>query len=156
MTDLPPPAVKFPPPLLYLGMILLGWLIDYLLNIPGVSLASGILNILGSAAILLGIAFNLSAFLHFRKQDENPIPWTGSEQMIASGIYRFTRNPMYLGMSLISLGIGILVGSYALIAAAIIATIIIDRLVIIPEETYLKARFGEGYLAYKTQVRRWI
>lgn len=156
MTELPPPAVRFPPPLLYLGLILLGWLIDYLLAVPRVSLAPGILSILGGGVILTGIAFNLFAIMHFKNQKENPIPWTGSEQMIASGIYRFTRNPMYLGMSLIALGIAMLVGSFAMIVAAIIATVIIDRFVIIPEETYLEARFGEGYSAYKNQVRRWI
>ena len=63
---------------------------------------------------------------------------------------------MYLGMSLIALGIAILAGSYAMVGSAILASIIIDRFVIIREEYYLEQRFGQSYRDYKGKVRRWI
>lgn len=156
MNDIPPPAVKFPPPLLYLAMILLGWLLDYLLALPAIGLAPVILTLAGGAALLAGIAVNLISFLRFRKEKENVIPWTESKKMIADGVYKITRNPMYLGMSLIALGIGVLAGSYAIVAAAMLATVIIDRLVILREEAYLEDCFGQNYLDYKQRVRRWI
>ena len=156
MPDLPPPAVKFPPPLLYLGMILLGWFLDYALQLPEMPLSDRLQYMLGALIVLLGIAVNIPAVLKFKANDENVIPWTGSETIIISGVYRFTRNPMYLGMSLISLGIAMLAGSYAMVGTALLASVIIDRLVIVREEYYLEKRFGQSYADYKRQVRRWI
>ena len=156
MPDLPPPAVKFPPPLLYLGMILLGWFLDYALQLPEIPLSDRLQYMLGALLVLLGIAVNIPAVLKFKANDENVIPWTGSETIIVSGVYRFTRNPMYLGMSLISLGIAIWAGSYAMVSTALLASVIIDRLVIVREEYYLEKRFGQSYADYKRQVRRWI
>lgn len=156
MPDLPPPAVKFPPPLLYLGMILLGWFLDYALQLPEMPLSDRLQYMLGALLVLLGIAVNIPAVLKFKANDENVIPWTGSETIIVSGVYRFTRNPMYLGMSLISLGIAIWAGSYAMVSTALLASVIIDRLVIVREEYYLEKRFGQSYADYKRQVRRWI
>lgn len=155
MSDLPPPAVKFPPPLLYLGMILLGWLLDYGLRLADIPLSDTLRYLSGGLIVALGIAINIPAVLTFRAKDENVIPWTGSETIIVSGVYRFTRNPMYLGMSLISLGIGLLTGSYAIVGTALLASVIIDRFVIVREEYYLEKRFGQSYLDYKGQVRRW-
>ena len=76
--------------------------------------------------------------------------------MIAEGIYKITRNPMYLGMTLIVVAIGLFFASYAIAVLGLFAAIIIDRLVIAREEAYLEARFGQSYADYKTQVRRWI
>ena len=156
MSDLPPPAVKFPPPLLYFGMILLGWLLHYVFALPEMPLAASLRAILGGLITMLGIATNIPAVLKFRASNENVIPWTGSETIIVSGVYRFTRNPMYLGMTLISLGVAVLAASYAILIAAILASIIIDRFVIRREEYYLEQRFGQSYTDYKRRVRRWI
>ena len=76
--------------------------------------------------------------------------------MIAEGIYKITRNPMYLGMTLIVGAIGLFFSSYAIVVLGLFAAIVIDRLVIAREEAYLEARFGQSYTDYKTQVRRWI
>lgn len=156
MSDIQSPAVRFPPPLLYLGMILLGWLLGYLLPLPTIALSPRLLKGVGGLFILIGIAINILGFLQFKKNKEDVIPWTGSEQMIAEGIYKITRNPMYVGMSAIALGIGIYFASYAMITTAVIASLIIDRFVIIREEAYLETRFGESYANYKKRVRRWI
>ena len=156
MNDIPPPAVKFPPPLLYLGAILFGWLLDYLLPIPAIALSVDISRLLGVIFLLAGIAVNIGGVMQFRIQKENLIPWTGSEKMIAEGIYKITRNPMYLGMTLIVVAIGLFFSSYAIVVLGLFAAIVIDRLVIAREEAYLEARFGQSYTDYKTQVRRWI
>ena len=74
MNDIPPPAVKFPPPLLYLGAILFGWLLDYLLPIPAIALSVDILRLLGVIFLLAGIAVNIGGVMQFKKQKENLIP----------------------------------------------------------------------------------
>lgn len=155
-TNMSAPAVKFPPPLLYLGAMLAGGLLDHFLPIPGIAVSSTILKPLGSILFLAGVVVNLAALMQFRRQKENPIPWTGSEQIIAEGIYKITRNPMYFGMTLIALGAGLFFASYAIVGLGLLASIIIDRLVILREEVYLEQRFGQSYADYKRRVRRWI
>ncbi len=103
---------------------------------------------------LLGLAVVISGIMQFRKQGENPELWTGSETVVLEGIYAVTRNPMYLGMTLFSIGIGMVFGSYSVMVLALVAALIIDLGVIAKEETYLEARFGQGYLDYKNKVRR--
>ena len=156
MSDKSAPAVKFPPPLLYLGMILLGVGLDNFLKIPAISLPFEVLIPGGIILFLIGLAVNVAGLLQFKKQQENPLPWTGSEQMIGEGIYRITRNPMYLGMTCIGLGVGLFFNSYAILATVLLGSVIIDRLVIAREEEYLTDRFGESYTAYKSKVRRWL
>lgn len=155
-TNMSAPAVKFPPPLLYIGAMLAGGLLDHFLPIPGIAVSSTILKPLGSILFLAGVVVNLAALMQFRRQKENPIPWTGSEQIIAEGIYKITRNPMYFGMTLIALGAGLFFASYAIVGLGLLASITIDRLVILREEVYLEQRFGQSYADYKRRVRRWI
>lgn len=156
MSELPPPAVKFPPPLLYFGMILLGWLLQHIFAWPEMALSASLRAVLGGLITALGIATNVPAVLKFRASGENVIPWTASERIIVSGVYRLTRNPMYLGMSLIAVGVAVLAASYAILGTAILASIIIDRLVIVREEDYLEQCFGQRYTEYKRKVRRWL
>ena len=151
-----PPAVKFPPPILYLVLVLLAFGADRLLHLPRLTDFFQIRMIGGILLFGLGILINIAAVWEFRKNKENPIPWTGSDVFIAEGLYRFTRNPMYLGMSALSFGIAVGWGSYAMFAAAILATLIINYAVIQKEEAYLETRFGESYAQYKAKVRRWI
>ncbi len=154
--ELPPPAVKFPPPLVYLGFILTGFLCDQYLGVPTMDFAMLIARLAGISVALLGLAVVISGIMQFRKQDENPEPWTGSDTMVLTGIYSVTRNPMYLGMTFFAIGIGITFGSYSVIVLALVAALVIDRGVITKEEAYLEARFGKPYLDYKNSVRRWI
>ena len=154
--ELPPPAVKFPPPLVYIGFIFTGFLVDRYLAVPTMDFAVLIARLAGISVAVLGLAVILSGIMQFRKQDENPEPWTGTDNMVLTGIYSVTRNPMYLGMTFFAIGIGITFGSYSVIILAFVAALIIDRGVITKEEAYLEARFGEAYRDYKNKVRRWI
>jgi len=156
MTDLPPPAVRFPPPLVFVGFILLGFAADRFFLLPSIEASLVMRSVAGGLLILIGLTVIIMGILQFKKQDENPEPWTGSDTVVLEGIYKATRNPMYLGMTLFSLGIGIAFGSFTIIAFAILSAIIIDRAVIVKEEVYLEKRFGDGYLKYKNSVRRWI
>ena len=76
--------------------------------------------------------------------------------LVMDGVYRFTRNPMYLGMFLVLLGWAIYLGNAASLLVAFIFVLYINRFQISREEAALTANFGEAYLAYKSRVRRWL
>ena len=76
--------------------------------------------------------------------------------IVESGVYRFTRNPMYLGMSLLQLAIGFAFSSPGALAMSLASVLLIDRLVIPREEHYLEHQFGETYRRYRGRVRRWL
>jgi len=149
------PSVGFPPPLVFLGFILLGLLGDDLLALPGIPISRDATWV-GFAMVMAGIGLLIVSLGLFRAYGENPEPWTPSQAIIARGPYRHSRNPMYLGMLVIHTGYAIWDASMGALILAPIAFMVIDRAVIIPEESYLRARFGTMYEDYCRCVRRWI
>ena len=110
----------------------------------------------GGITILAGFSIMIAGTSRFRKLGNNLEPWKHANQIVSSGIYRFTRNPMYLGMALASLGIALLLRSSWAVILLPVALVVIRTQVIAQEERYLAAKFGDEYLAYKAKVRRWI
>jgi protein-S-isoprenylcysteine O-methyltransferase Ste14 len=149
------PNVRFPPPLVFIGFILLGLAADRFVTLPSLVIPQPI-SWAGLALVIVGLVLIASAIGLFRKAGENPEPWTPSATIIATGPYRFTRNPMYLGMALIQLGFGLWWPSVAVLVLVPVAVILIDRFVIAKEEHYLRSTFGEAYDGYCQKVRRWI
>lgn len=86
----------------------------------------------------------------------NPIRPEKATALVTAGIYRFTRNPMYLGLALVLLGWAAFVGSLLALAGPIAFVLYIDRFQIAPEERVLLAKFGSAYAEYKARVRRWL
>ena len=84
------------------------------------------------------------------------MPWTPTTGIIATGIYRFTRNPMYVGMATIQLGLGIAMSNFWVLALVPPVLILVYATAIRHEESYLERTFGNSYLEYKRSVRRWI
>lgn len=144
------PRVFLPPPVIFGGLLAFGLLIDgepfrlELVPIIGSAMAAG-------GALLIVIALGL-----FRSGKTRPEPWQPASSLVSHGIYRFTRNPMYLGMALLSLGIAMAFSSLPGALLAVVALAIIDRAVVTREEAYLKRRFGQDYLDYMKRVRRWL
>ncbi|MEO5578279.1 MAG: isoprenylcysteine carboxylmethyltransferase family protein [Sphingomicrobium sp.] len=144
------PRVFLPPPLIFGGLLALGLLLDSdPLRFGPVSIGGLVLAVGG--VVLIGIAFGL-----FRASGTRAEPWQPSSSLVDRGLYRFTRNPMYLGMALLSLGIAIAFTSLTGVFLALAALLIIDRAVVTREEAYLKRRFGQDYVAYMARVRRWL
>jgi protein-S-isoprenylcysteine O-methyltransferase Ste14 len=149
-------AVRIPPPLVYLGAVVLGGLLHALvlplplpLSIP--------LRIAGAAvAGALGIGLVSAAMGLFRKIGQDPAPWKPTPEIVSRGVYRLTRNPMYVGMALLqtAIAIGWANGWILLLVPAVLA--IVQSTAIRHEEAYLERKFGESYLAYKRSVRRWL
>lgn len=144
------PRVCIPPPLIFSGLVAFGLFLD------GKTIALGPLPVIGSTLGIAGVALIAIAVGLFRSSDTRPEPWQPASVLVNRGLYRITRNPMYLGMAMLSLGVALLFLSVAGSALAIIATIVIDRTVIPREEAYLMRRFGQHYENYARGVRRWL
>ena len=112
--------------------------------------------LLASILCLGGIALVGWALGLFRRAGTRAEPWHPSSALVLDGVYRFTRNPMYLGMAAIYAGIALIFDSAVSLLLGIPLILIIQRTVIAREERYLTARFGDDYRRYMSQVRRWI
>ena len=147
--------VRIRPPALYLSAIVLGVVLHWLWALgfaPGSSLriAAGVAVICGGVAILG------SALFIFRRTGQHPDPRTPTPTIARSGPYRFTRNSMYLGMSLVQLGIGVALGNAWVVLLLVPLVVLIHYRAILPEERYLEDKFGGEYASFKASVRRWI
>ncbi len=113
----------------------------------------------GAAGLIaLGLSLDLTAIGHFARARTtiNPLRPAGTEALVTGGIYRVTRNPMYLGLACILTGWALrLASAWALLGVALFVGYV-TRFQIIPEERILAARFGDGYAAYRASVRRWL
>jgi protein-S-isoprenylcysteine O-methyltransferase Ste14 len=108
--------------------------------------------------VLVGLALGLivwAAFL-FRRAGTNIRPYLPSTALVLSGPYKFTRNPMYLGMAGVLLGTAVFMGSLTPFVVIPAFMALISERFIVPEEAKLEAAFGRDYLEYKARVRRWL
>ncbi len=150
------PNVRFPPPLLYVGVVAGGFLLSqrWPLPLPGAGAAAS--GIAGTAAVIAGTVLVLTAVQRFRRHATSLVPIRPAARFVVDGPYRFTRNPMYLGLTVATAGTGLLLGDAWVLALLVPAVVIADIAFIGPEERYLDRRFGEDYRAYRATVRRWI
>jgi protein-S-isoprenylcysteine O-methyltransferase Ste14 len=106
--------------------------------------------------VILGFLLGVAALMAFRRARTTLQPRGRVTHLITSGIYGFTRNPVYLGFLLIVIGISLDSGSYWGILLAPVLVILFNQFVIRPEEEYLASTFGEQFTSYKEKVRRWL
>ncbi len=132
------------------GMVLLQYFL------PGYQLISYPWNTAGIIPLALGMAINISADRAFKNYGTTVKPYEVSKALITTGIYSYTRNPMYLGMVMILTGAAFLLGAISTFIIIPIFTIVIDRVFIDAEEKMLEERFGSKWKQYKADVRRWI
>lgn len=148
--------VRFPPPLVFGICVLLGIGVHYFVLRAPVPITRMVSVIGGSVIILLGLCIVISASVLFSKTGQNPIPWTPTPELILRGPYRFTRNPMYVGVTIVQIGLGIAVNNLWISALAPPALLVVHRIAVIPEEEYLTEKFGQSYVEYKARVRRYL
>lgn len=147
-------GVIAPPPLIYLAGLVIGLLLSAAAPIP--FLPRGLAHVFGGILIVVavGVAFwGFRVMLHAR----TPVnPWEPTTALVTTGPFRFSRNPLYIALTLCYLGIAIAAQALWALALEVPVLIVIQRGVIDREERYLERKFGAEYLRYKERVRRWI
>jgi protein-S-isoprenylcysteine O-methyltransferase Ste14 len=154
---LPNAGVRFPPPFLFVIGFLVGWVLDrYWQALPLSRFAGPALRPFGFAALALGVVLAGWGVVTFRRAKTAIVPHHGASQLVTNGPYRFTRNPMYTGLTIEYLGGAALVNSaWPLIVLPAVIFILV-KTVISREEMYLSDAFGAEYAGYVATVRRWL
>lgn len=153
-TDSPEISKNVHPPFVALFYLVAGLILQKFIPIPfEISVTA---KTAGLGLALIGVLLGLSAFMEFRKVQTTLDPHGSVKTLVTDGIYRFTRNPIYLGFFLMVIGFPLNYGSlWGLVAAPFFATTL-SRLVIEKEEAYLKRKFKKQYTNYSLRVRRWL
>ena len=149
------PGVRFPPPLLFVAGLVLGWALGR--AGPWLRFAasgSGAYAIVGVGMIVVGVVLALSGILTFRAARTAIIPSHGASRIVTSGPYRFTRNPMYVGLTMAYVGAALLIGTYWPFVLLPMVLALLVRLVILREEAYLISAFHDEYASYSARVSR--
>ena len=145
-----------PPPVAFLITGFAMWGIT--LAWPSLAVSLPLQMILSGALIGIGLTIDFVSIMAFRKAKTTvtPLMPEKASSLVVSGLYRFTRNPMYLGLFLILSGIAVFLGSLANIAVLVAFVAYITIFQIKPEELRLSALFGSDYDEYMKRVRRWL
>lgn len=148
--------LKIPPPVIALACVALAWLLARFT--PGFAYPLPARIPITVILVLTGISLVLSAVFAFRRVKTTPNPHTPgkSTSVVRSGPYRFTRNPMYLGLAFVLLGICAYLANPLALVAIIALVAYLTRFQIMPEERILLENFGETYAQYTRSVRRWL
>ncbi len=148
-----PKRIFFPPVWLVIGLVAIFGLAEYA---PLARFQSGIATGLGSFAILIGLLLLAHAAGMFKAAETDLVPFQNVTSLVTTGVYRVTRNPMYLGMALVLLGTACTVGAATGLLVPPIFMAIIEFRFIRPEEAMLRELFGGEFEDYCKLVRRWI
>ncbi len=151
-------AVRVFPPGVPLVTVLVGVGLDYLWPVDlGFALPAPERYWLGGlivAGSFLGLGF--WSVRIFRRSGQSENPWKPTPQIVERGPFRVTRNPMYLQMVLICIGLAIILWNVWVLVLTPLCAWVLQKFAIEPEEAYLEGKFGDAYLAYKRRVRRWL
>ena len=168
MADKDIPGVIAPPPLIYLGFLLVGWGLAEIGARPeaveagfgwlaaGFGLEMEVRRGLALTLIVGGLLLDGMAAGLFRRRGTAVEPWKPSTVLIAEGPYRFSRNPIYVGFAITYVGLAIAMDSAVALFLLLPCLAVVDQFVIAREERYLAAKFGADYDTYRKKVRRWL
>ena len=147
-------GVRFPPPFIYLSFLVAGLLLSRVR--PLTVVPASYATVFGIAFIVVAIAVAVAGFRELRRHETTVRPDQPSSTIVNSGPYRFTRNPLYLSLATLYLGIGLWTNSLWVILLLVPLLFVMTRQVIAREEAYLERAFGDTHLNYKSQARRWL
>ena len=148
-------GIIVPPPLLFAGPFLVGWLIGRRFGWQLID-SDGFAAVIGVVVAAVGIAIAASGVWQFRRARTTVLPFGGTSRIVETGIYRWTRNPMYLGMAFAYAGFAFLINSAWTFAFLPVSIVLVQLFVIRYEERYLAIKFGDAYKSYRSRVRRWF
>ena len=147
---------KIPPPVIALACTALAWVLAR--SAPGFAFALPAKTLIVVLLVLAGVSLALAGIRAFRRADTTVDPRAPdlASSIVRSGPYTFTRNPMYLGLALVLLGVCAYLANPLALLAVVVFVAYITRFQIIPEERLLLAKFGEPFAQYMRSVRRWV
>lgn len=145
-----------PPPLLLLATALLMWIFAVFLTFAKIDIPAR--TIIGTTAFTLGVLIDVCAVIQFwrAKTTVNPISVHNTTRLVTTGLYRFSRNPMYIGQLLILIAWAIYLRNVLSMFWIPAYIFWIERFQIVPEERLLEAKFRGTFIAYARRVRRWV
>lgn len=153
--DRPRGLALLPPPLLFAVPLIAGlWLNQRYPLLPPTT--SRVPQWLGMALIAAGAAHALTSIMLFVTSRTTIIPHGHASTFVQGGAYRWTRNPMYVGLTLVYVGTSVLMTAVWPILFLLLPLMILDQAIIPMEERHLEQAFGADYVAYKSRVRRWL
>ena len=148
--------LRIPPPVV--GLIVAGgmWIVAHL---PPILQLPKLVRLLVAVVLAaIGVAVAIGGVMSFRRAQTtvNPLKPETSAALVSTGVYSFTRNPMYLGMVLVLLAWAVYLSSIWSLLGPVVFALYITRFQIVPEERVLDGLFGAPFAAYKKRVRRWL
>lgn len=146
--------IKVMPPTIFYIFIIFSLILNFIFPIKRIIVYP--YNYLGIILILGGILIDVWGWTLFRKRKTTLNPYKVPSKLENSGPFKISRNPRYLGMELVLLGLSILLGSLSTFIFPILFIFLIEKLFIIFEEKILQKRFEKSYLDYKKRVRKWV
>ena len=158
MTDLADRPNTIPwPPILYAGATLIALGLQALLPLPWPGGAwAAVLLMVGVFLAAAGTALDFATILTFRRHQTTVLPNRGATHLITDGPFRFSRNPIYVGNTLLVAGVGLIFGIAWLVPAAFAGAFATNRLAIAREERHLALRFGPAWSVYAARTPRWL
>ena len=148
------PGVIAPPPLIFLSGLLIGVAISW--HYPVAILPDFAGYLIGGVLVIFGLGIIFNARSKMAKVGTNIEPWEPTTAILSDGIYGISRNPVYVAMIFIYLGVVLIFNLFWLLPPLVLVLIVMHFGVILREEKYLERKFGGEYLRYKKRVRRWI
>src|SRR5262245_2899845 len=149
-------GVIAPPPLIFLAFLALAAVLELLAPSPTATLFRHARYVAGAVLFLIGLFIGIAGVRGLRAAATNISTDLPATALVVDGIYRWSRNPLYLAMTLIYIGLAIAAGSGWAIALLVPLLVLMHVGVIAREEEYLERKFGSMYSEYKSRVRRWL
>ena len=153
------PGVDIPPPFFFVAGFVVGWALDryvYRLWPPSNPTVDRIMTGVGAILLLAGLALAFSGIVTFRRLKTTIVPNRDASRLVIAGPYKFTRNPMYSGLTIAYLGLSVLLSTVWAVLLLPLVLLVLFRFVIAREERYLTTAFGDQYREYQAQVGRWF
>jgi protein-S-isoprenylcysteine O-methyltransferase Ste14 len=147
-------GVIAPPPLIFLGFLALAAVLEAVVTTP--ALFPYVRYVAGTAVFIIGLLIGVAGVQGLRASGTNISTDLPATALVVDGIYRWSRNPLYLAMTLAYVGLAIAAGSAWAIMLLIPLLVVMNIGVISREERYLEREFGDAYRAYTSRVRRWL
>ena len=144
-----------PAPAIFLLFLVLGLVLNRVEPLPSF-MDVLVAEVVGFLVICIGLLLGFSAIVQMRRLHTSPNPHKPATALVEAGVFQYTRNPLYLSLFVIYIGLAICINVLWLVLLSPFLLWSVQSLVVKPEEGYLERRFGDAYRQYKKRVSRWV